>query len=60
MASQNEWLGQQIEELKKDETSFKLLSFLDGIKDINKEQQKRLQQAQDELDGRMWSPDKWW
>ncbi|CAI2642544.1 hypothetical protein [Apilactobacillus kunkeei] len=59
MASQNEWLEQQIEELKKDETSFKLLSFLDGIKDINKEQQKRLQQAQDELDGRMWSPDKW-
>ncbi|ALJ31471.1 hypothetical protein AKUA1202_12890 [Apilactobacillus kunkeei] len=59
MASQNEWLDQQIEELKKDETSFKLLSFLDGIKDINKEQQKRLQQAQDELDGRMWSPDKW-
>ncbi|CAI2638620.1 hypothetical protein AKUH3B110M_12090 [Apilactobacillus kunkeei] len=59
MASQNEWLEQQIEELKKDETSFKFLSFLDGIKDINKEQQKRLQQAQDELDGRMWSPDKW-
>ncbi|TPR54839.1 hypothetical protein [Apilactobacillus kunkeei] len=59
MASQNEWLEQQIEELKKDETSFKLLSFLDGIKDINKEQQKRLQQSQDELDGRMWSPDKW-
>lgn len=59
MASQNEWLEQQIEELKKDETSFKLLSFLDAIKDINKEQQKRLQQAQDELDGRMWSPDKW-
>lgn len=59
MVSQNEWLDQQIEELKKDETSFKLLSFLDGIKDINKEQQKRLQQAQDELDGRMWSPDKW-
>ncbi|KOY78729.1 hypothetical protein [Apilactobacillus kunkeei] len=59
MASQNEWLDQQIEELKKGETSFKLLSFLDGIKDINKEQQKRLQQAQDELDGRMWSPDKW-
>ena len=59
MASQNEWLDQQIEELKKDETSFKLLSFLDGIKDINKEQQKRLQQAQDELDGRMWSPNKW-
>ncbi len=59
MASQNEWLDQQIAELKKAETSFKLLSFLDGIKDINKEQQKRLQQAQDELDGRMWSPDKW-
>ncbi len=45
--------------MKKYETSFKLLSFLDGIKDINQEQQKRLQQAQDELDGRMWSPDKW-
>ncbi|KPN79237.1 uncharacterized protein RZ56_10700 [Apilactobacillus kunkeei] len=59
MASQNEWLNQQIEEIKKDETSFKLLSFLDGIKDINQEQQKRLQQSQDELDGRMWSPDKW-
>lgn len=59
MASKSEWLDQQIEELKKGETSFKLLSFLDGIKSINKEQQKRLQQAQDELDGRMWSPDKW-
>lgn len=59
MASQNEWLNQLIEEMKKDETSFKLLSFLDGIKDINQEQQKRVQQAQEELDGRMWSPDKW-
>ncbi|GAA6112788.1 MAG: hypothetical protein M3005_04840 [Apilactobacillus sp.] len=59
MNEDNSWLDQQLDELKKDETSFKLIAFLNQSKTIVEEQQKRLQQAQDELDGRMWSPDKW-
>ncbi|WP_317619356.1 hypothetical protein [Apilactobacillus apisilvae] len=55
----NNWLSQQIDDLKKDETSFKLLSLLEETKSLAAEQSKRLQQSQDELDGRMWSPDKW-
>ncbi|CAI2688532.1 hypothetical protein [Apilactobacillus apinorum] len=59
MNEDNSWLDQQLNELKKDETSFQLIAFLNQSKSIVVEQQKRLQQAQDELDGRMWSPDKW-
>ncbi|GAA6236932.1 hypothetical protein [Apilactobacillus micheneri] len=55
----NKWLDQEINDLKKDETSFKLISILEGTKSLAAEQAKRLQQAQDELDGRTWSPDKW-
>ncbi|UQS85734.1 hypothetical protein MOO46_04185 [Apilactobacillus apisilvae] len=59
MMETNNWLSQQIDDLKKDETSFKLLSLLEETKSLAAEQSKRLQQSQDELDGRMWSPDKW-
>ncbi|WP_242446902.1 hypothetical protein [Apilactobacillus bombintestini] len=55
----NDWLLQQIEQIKQDQNNFKLSSFLDGAVDLVQEQQKRLQQAHDELDGRTWSPDKW-
>ncbi|WP_181398630.1 hypothetical protein [Apilactobacillus timberlakei] len=55
----NKWLDQEINALKTDETSFKLISILEGTKSLAAEQTKRLQQAQDELDGRTWSPDKW-
>ncbi|WP_167387282.1 hypothetical protein [Apilactobacillus quenuiae] len=56
---ENAWLNQEVNNLKKGETSFKLLSILEGTKSLAAEQSKRLQQAQDELDGRTWSPDKW-
>ncbi|TPR39618.1 hypothetical protein DY119_03340 [Apilactobacillus micheneri] len=59
MMETNKWLYQEINDLKKDETSFKLISILEGTKSLAAEQAKRLQQAQDELDGRTWSPDKW-
>jgi hypothetical protein len=53
------WLQQQISELKQDETSFKMRSYLDGILSLAQEQEKRIQQSQDEIDGRTWSPDRW-
>jgi hypothetical protein len=53
------WLQQQISELKQDETSFKMRSYLNGILSLAQEQEKRIQQSQDEIDGRTWSPDKW-
>ncbi|AYF92240.1 hypothetical protein D7I45_01400 [Apilactobacillus bombintestini] len=59
MVANNDWLLQQIEQIKQDQNNFKLSSFLDGAVDLVQEQQKRLQQAHDELDGRTWSPDKW-
>lgn len=55
----NDWLVEQIKQIKQDQNNFKLSSFLDGTLDLVQEQQKRLQQAHDELDGRTWSPDKW-
>lgn len=54
-----QWLEQQINELKQDETSFKIRSYLDGILLLAQEQEKRIYQSQEELDGRTWSPDKW-
>lgn len=54
-----EWLLQQIDELESQTTTFANQALLEAAKAIAKEQAKRLEQAEMELDGRIWSPNKW-
>ena len=54
------WLINQLTELKQDDQSFINKSLYQAAIELAKEQEKRAQQSQDELDGRIWSPDKWW
>ncbi|EHO47571.1 hypothetical protein [Lentilactobacillus kisonensis] len=59
MSDTTDWLDQQLSQLKKQESSFINRSILAAAKALAKEQTKRIQQSQDEIDGRIWSPDKW-
>lgn len=54
-----DWLLQQIDELEVQTTTFANQALLEATKDIAKEQAKRIEQAEMELDGRIWSPNKW-
>ncbi|MCL0330387.1 hypothetical protein [Apilactobacillus xinyiensis] len=53
------WFDEEVDKLKKDENSFTNRALLEHTKCLIREQDKRIQQLQDELDGRTWSPDKW-
>ncbi|GAA3184941.1 hypothetical protein [Lentilactobacillus kefiri] len=59
MTDTTEWLVKQLTELKNDDQSFINKSIYQATIELAKEQDKRAQQSQDELDGRIWSPDKW-
>ena len=50
-----DWLLQQIDELEAQTTTFANQALLEATKDIAKEQAKRIEQAEMELDGRIWS-----
>ncbi|WP_429970416.1 hypothetical protein ACQW5G_05255 [Fructilactobacillus sp. Tb1] len=54
-----DWLISQIDELQTQETTFANKALLEAAKDVAKEQAKRLEQAEMELDGRIWSPTNW-
>ncbi len=53
------WLTGVFENLEKSQSAFIDRAILKGAENLGKEQSKRIQQAQDEIDGRIWSPDKW-
>lgn len=59
MSETNDWLKNQLGQLKEGESSFINRSVLTAAKALANEQDKRIRQAQDEIDGRIWSPDKW-
>lgn len=59
MSDMTEWLAKQLTELKNEDQSFINKSIYQAAIELAKEQDKRAQQSQDELDGRIWSPDKW-
>ncbi|GAD16855.1 hypothetical protein [Lentilactobacillus otakiensis] len=59
MSDTTEWLAKQLTELKNEDQSFINKSIYQAAIELAKEQDKRAQQSQDELDGRIWSPDKW-
>lgn len=54
-----DWLLQQIDEMEAHTPTFANQALLEATKAIAKEQAKRLEQAEMELDGRIWSPNKW-
>lgn len=54
-----DWLVYQINDLKNKTTTFTNQALLEATKGIAKEQAKRIEQAEMELDGRIWSPNKW-
>ena len=56
MTDTTEWLVKQLTELKNDDQSFINKSIYQATIELAKEQDKRAQQSQDELDGRIWSP----
>jgi hypothetical protein len=55
----NQWVLNQIELLLKTEPRYQQRAFYRGLAQMVKEQQKRIEQSQGELDGRLWSPAKW-
>lgn len=59
MSDTTDWLVQQLTKLKEADQSFVNKSIYQAAIALAKEQEKRAQQSQDELDGRIWSPDKW-
>ncbi|WP_040537783.1 hypothetical protein [Lentilactobacillus parafarraginis] len=59
MAETNKWAVQQLQKIADDQQSFINKSLLAAAQDFVSEQEKRRQQAQDEIDGRTWSPEKW-
>ncbi|KRM44683.1 hypothetical protein FD47_GL000138 [Lentilactobacillus parafarraginis DSM 18390 = JCM 14109] len=59
MAETNKWAAQQLQKIADDQQSFINKSLLAAAQDLVSEQEKRRQQAQDEIDGRTWSPEKW-
>ncbi|GHP13605.1 hypothetical protein YK48G_10300 [Lentilactobacillus fungorum] len=59
MSDTTDWLTKQLSQLQEQEPSFINRSILEATKALVAEQNKRIRQAQDEIDGRIWSPDKW-
>lgn len=55
----DQWVLNQIELLLKAEPQYQQRAFYRGLAQLVKEQQKRIEQSQGELDGRLWSPVKW-
>ncbi|MHA8110231.1 hypothetical protein ACYATP_01760 [Lactobacillaceae bacterium Melli_B4] len=53
------WLIDQLKQFGKDEPDFTDRCLYEAARRLVAEQAKRIQQANDELDGRIWSPNKW-
>ncbi|WP_173021268.1 hypothetical protein [Secundilactobacillus folii] len=58
MAEQT-WATQQLLALAAQTPQFKERALYLALAELSEEQQRRLKQAQGELDGRMWNPSKW-
>lgn len=58
MAEQT-WATQQLFSLAAQTPQFKEKALYLALAELSEEQQRRLEQAQGELDGRMWNPSEW-
>ncbi|UQS81635.1 hypothetical protein MOO45_05300 [Bombilactobacillus folatiphilus] len=59
MNENNQWLLQQLDDLIKNEPQYEQRALLEGLKKIINEQDLRLEQLQNEIDGRLWNHDQW-
>lgn len=59
MSSDNIWLIEQVKALAKKQPEFEDRAFLYALQTVIKEQQKRTDQIQHELDGRLWNHTNW-
>ncbi|WP_211334375.1 hypothetical protein [Companilactobacillus furfuricola] len=59
MSKENIWLIEQVKALAKDQTQYEDRAFLLALQTVIKEQQKRSEQIQSELDGRLWDHTNW-
>ncbi|KRL68189.1 hypothetical protein [Companilactobacillus versmoldensis] len=59
MSNQNIWLVEQVKALAKKQPEYEDRAFLYALQSVIKEQQKRTEQIQGELDGRLWNHDNW-
>lgn len=53
------WLLDQLATLSKTATAYQDRAFYAALAEMVKQQQRRLEQAQGELDGRLWQPANW-
>ncbi|KRL37301.1 hypothetical protein [Liquorilactobacillus uvarum] len=59
MENNNDWLAQRLEELSFSSTDYKRRAFFKSMYLNALQQHKRIEQAQNELDGRLWNPSRW-
>lgn len=59
MDENTKWLLKQIDELSDKQKDYEKRAFLLALKKVVLEQQKRIEQAQGELDGRLWDHNNW-
>lgn len=54
-----QWLLEQIEDIKNKSTDYRQIALYQEFATLIKEQYKRIEQTEGEIDGRMWSPKEW-
>lgn len=54
-----DWLLRETKQLEKTTTTYEEKAFYQELEYIIREQYKRIEQAEGELDGTLWSPKKW-
>ncbi|WP_057876494.1 hypothetical protein [Liquorilactobacillus aquaticus] len=59
MESNNDWLVNRLEELSVSSTDYEKRAFFRSMSLSALQQHKRIEQAQNELDGRLWNPSRW-
>lgn len=59
MDEQKEWVIQELDRLFQDSQDYKQKALLLAANKLIKEQEKRKEQLQGELDGTLWSPGNW-
>ena len=57
--SNQKWLIDQLNQMIQTEPKFKSRALLERTRDLVNDQYRRLQQARDELDGRIWDHENW-
>ncbi|WP_208559857.1 hypothetical protein [Marinilactibacillus kalidii] len=56
---EQEWLVSKLKELIENSKDYKQKALLNAVIDMIKEQEKRKEQMQGQLDGTLWSPGNW-